>query len=320
MPDSQPKYVIIGAGGFIGEGLCSGLLKSGIPFVVADKGHRLARITHLVQGAQAIPYDGDDVSRLYNVLQSADVLVHLSWTSQPAQSMKSMVDDAEQNILNSLKLFQFAGELGVKKIIFASSGGTVYGNVTQTPIPETTPLNPVSAYGVSKVAVEQYLQLVAFHYGLTGISLRIGNPYGNYQFAGLAIGVIANFILRAMQKAPLQLYGDGNILRDYIWIDDLVRALITSASADIPSGAYNIGSGTGYTINEIADRIEQNFPGLPQREYRPLRSFDAQQIVLDISKFSSLTGWSPRISLDDGISTMLAEARRKRGRKDDPAR
>lgn len=302
-----PIFSIIGGGGFIGEHLCAHLEKIGAQYTVADKAHRLDRLKHIVPSTNMVTFDGSDVSRLHHALQSTDVVIYLSWTSQPAQSMTSMVDDAEQNILNGLRLFQFAGEAGVKRIIFASSGGTVYGNADQAPIHETSPLNPVSAYGVSKLAVEQYLQLLVQQYGLTGISLRIGNPYGPYQLTGLSIGLIANFLLRASRGEQLKIYGDGQIIRDYIWIEDLTEAILLASTEKIASGPYNIGSGCGFSINEIASIVEQRFLDLPERSYVDSRTFDARRIILDISKFADATGWQPKKSLQKGIEEMIVK-------------
>lgn len=297
------KIALVGGAGFIGLALAARLKELSIDPVVLDTERRLARATNLLRGIKTTPYP-EGAFRNASI-RDADALVHLAWSSQPANSMSGMTEDAQSNIVGSLALFSFAAEAGIKKIVFASSGGTVYGNTDRLPISEDWPPNPVSAYGVSKLAVERYLQLVAFHHGLTGISLRIGNPYGSYQLAGTPIGVIANFIKLISGGAPLKIYGDGEIVRDYIWIDDVADAVSRAACCEVASGEYNIGSGKGYSINQIADLVEREMSCGSDRTYLEHRSFDAQQVILDYGKFESATGWRPTVALQQGVGRMV---------------
>jgi UDP-glucose 4-epimerase len=224
--------------------------------------------------------------------------------------MSRIAEDASVNIVGSLELFLAAARASVRKIVFASSGGTVYGNAEKLPIEEKLPPNPVSAYGVSKVAVERYLQLAAFHNGFTGISLRISNPYGPYQLAGVPIGVIANFIRQLRAGEPLRIYGDGSVVRDYIWIDDVAHAVVMAVQKDLASGEYNIGSEIGHSINEIASSVENAMGIRTSREYVSDRSFDARKVVLSTAKFRRITSWTPHVSLGEGIERMTRVAQR----------
>jgi len=121
---------------------------------------------------------------------------------------------------------------------------------------------------------------------------------------GLPIGVIARFIRCIRNGEPLTIYGDGKVVRDYIWIDDTVNALVAAVSSEIPSGEYNIGSGVGYSVNAIADLLEAHLGQIPHRAYISHRSFDAEKIVLDITKFKIASGWRPLVDIPEGISLM----------------
>ena len=302
----QAKVSLIGGAGFIGASVLARLLEEGHDVTVADTARRIARIEPLLRGATAIAIDEGPEADSRAALKGRDVVIHLAWSSGPAQSMAHMIADADANIIGGLSQFNQAADEGVGKIIFASSGGTVYGNAAALPIKESDPLSPVSAYGVSKAAVERYLDLIAFHRGPTGISLRLGNPYGPYQYVGTPIGVIANFIRRLRQGQPIEIYGDGDVVRDYLWIDDAADAFAAAVRADLETGAYNIGTGEGHSLNEIASLIEDAMGIKAARVHLEGRNFDASRIALDYSKFEAATGWRPRVALRDGLAKMLA--------------
>lgn len=299
------KVILVGGAGFIGLAAIEALSREAQIHVV-DTARRLKR-ARLEASAITITATEDICGGLESVIAGADVLIHLAWSSLPAASMKNVIDDAQNNIVGSLSTFTAAANAGIKKIIFASSGGTVYGNTCILPIEETQATNPVSAYGVSKLAVERYLQLIAFHHGVSGVSLRIGNPYGPYQLAGTPIGLVANFIRQLRAGAPLRIYGDGEVVRDYIWIDDLASAIALAAEVNMESGEYNLGSGEGHSINEVADLVERACGIRTHREHVPQRSFDASKVVLSSVKFTAATNWRPTIPLREGISRMLRD-------------
>lgn len=299
------RVVITGGAGFIGASTIDAFINSGDDVTVIDTKRRIDRVQNMMSRTQSISLDDITTNNIGDFLSGAELLIHLAWSSEPADSMTGMVEDARTNIVGSLDLFRKAAEAGVQKIIFASSGGTVYGNTDHLPIGESEPLNPISAYGVSKVAVERYLQLIAYHHELTGVSLRIGNPYGPYQLAGLSIGLIANFIQRVRNKQALRIYGTGEIVRDYIWVDDVASAFAAAAKSPLASGEYNIGSGEGYSINSVAKMVESEYHCENNREYLTHRSFDAEKVILDTSKFRRFTEWRPSVEIGDGIKLMV---------------
>ncbi|WP_265519160.1 NAD-dependent epimerase/dehydratase family protein [Nitratireductor luteus] len=299
------NIAIVGGAGFIGTSIYAAFARQGFRVQIIDSGRRLARVAGLLQGVDTVMTDGLATAGATQSLKGTDVLIHLAWTSHPADSMDGMVKDASENIVASVNLFSRAASLGVRKIIFASSGGTVYGNTDRVPTAEDEPLNPISAYGVSKAAVERYLRLIAFHQKLEGVSLRIANPFGPYQLKGVPIGVIANFLRSIQNHEPLRIYGDGTIIRDYIWIEDVADAFLAATQLSIPSGEYNIGTGEGYSINRIAQLLEEAIGKSLAREQAALRTFDVQKVILDNAKFSRVTGWEPRVGIADGIRKMV---------------
>jgi UDP-glucose 4-epimerase len=296
---------IIGGAGFIGSSLAGLLAREGLETVLFDTEDKLQKHALLLQHFQTRPFPYPEVINLHQYLDGYDVLVHLACTTEPASSMESMLYDAGTNIIPSLKIFQAAVEAGVQRIIFASSGGTVYGNAGTIPASEDDEKNPVCAYGVSKLSVEHYLNLYANSNRVRGISLRIGNPYGFFQFEGTTIGIVAHFLDAIHKGEELQVWGDGSVVRDYIDIDCVARAFLAAiTSPSLPSGPYNIGTGTGVSINELIELIFKVTGRKVPVKYNPGRPFDVSRISLDSSRFTSLTAWHPETALKDGIQKM----------------
>ena len=297
--------VIVGGAGFIGTALTLALSARGTPVRVLDRPHRLERSAGLLVGIEKSMFEFPDTLGIERHLQGASALIHLTCTSTPSSSMQSLRRDADENIAPSVTLFEAAGAAGVEKVLFASSGGTVYGDTDRFPIIEDTPLAPLSGYGASKVAIETYLQLAARRDGFCGASMRIANPYGPYQLSGAPIGIIARYLSLIAQGDPLTVWGDGGVVRDYIHIDDTVQAILALLDQkDLASGAYNIGSGTGVSITEIIATLSQLTGLQPQVDYTPARGFDVRRIVLDTDKITQATGWAPQTALIDGAAQL----------------
>lgn len=296
---------ILGGAGFIGTSIASVMNENKSRPVVVDVPHRLKRCRSQLEGVEQVPLDSLSTMSLVPLFKRGDNIICLQWSSQPASSMMHLVDDAQTDIIGMIDLFTAAINSGVKRIIFASSGGTVYGNTNRSPIPEDQPLAPVSAYGAAKVAVEAYLSMLAVTYGIVGISLRVGNPYGPYQLSGTPTGVIAHFIRCLQEQKPITIFGDGTKVRDYIAVTDVASAFAHAASKTAPSGAYNIGSSQGVSVNQIVSTLEKMTSSKFEIIKAEDRSFDAKSIVLDCSKFMEATGWAPQLNLEDGIRSML---------------
>lgn len=299
------KVLITGGAGFIGDAVARHLAKDGFNICILDTEERLNRFDYRGSGISALGFNFTEPISAEKIFSGADTLLHLGWTTDPLSSMKAIAYDARTNIVSSIRLFEAAVNAGIENIVFASSGGTVYGAPGILPVREDDIKSPLCAYGVSKLAVEQYLDLYHHQYGIRAVSLRPGNPYGPFQLSGAAVGIIARYLNQIGRDEPLQVWGDGGVIRDYLWIGDLVRAFKHAiADSRVPSGSYNIGSGRGCSINEL---IEVLFTATGRKvpvDYSEARSFDVPSIVLCIEKFSAVTGWKPETDLFEGAGKL----------------
>lgn len=299
------RTVIIGGAGFLGTALAQGLLAEGRKVCVLDLPDRLGAVEGLLYGVETSPFGFPATDGLDDALAGAETLIHLACTTTPASSMQDMARDAAENIAPSVAIFQAAGRAGVSQVVFASSGGTVYGDPKILPVPESAAGGALSAYGVSKFAIENYLQLVAKQTGFTGISLRIGNPYGPFQLRGTTVGLIANYLAQIHDGRAPEVWGDGSVIRDYIHISDLVSAVSALLGTQgLESGAYNVGSGEGHSVADVYAvicRITGTSLGL---QHRPARGFDVGAIYFDTTRLRTATGWLPRVDLETGIAEL----------------
>ncbi|MFK7957303.1 MAG: NAD-dependent epimerase/dehydratase family protein [Lysobacterales bacterium] len=294
------KIVLYGGAGFIGSELADYFLARGHVVTIADAERRVARLQNLNPEL----FKAADVwlTDTQQSLPVADVLVHLAWTTTPATSMSDIEKDIEDNIISSVCLFREAVQRGIGKIIFCSSGGAVYGNAGRKVIESRAP-SPVSAYGINKLCVERYLDVIAQSSGMPAVSLRLANPYGSYQLRGTPIGAIATFLRNIQAGEPIRLWGDGEIRRDYIHVYDVCAAFDrVISSSTIQSGVYNVGTGESRSLNEIVSRVSAATGKTAAVEFLSARDFDVSEISLDASKLTCVTGWLPEISLEQGIN------------------
>jgi len=298
------RYVVTAGAGFLGSALCSTLLDEGHDVVCADRPDRLARADASQRGAAPVPFDLAADHDPDDLLDGCDVLVHLAHRGLPSSPMAAIAQEAADNARGGLRLLEAARRRNVGRVVYASSGGTVYGRVDSLPVAENWPTQPISAYGVGKLALEGYLQFYAADFGLTCVSLRIGNAVGEGQFRGAGVGAPAKFLASVAAGTPLHIWGDGSIVRDYVVVDDIVRAFVLAARADLASGAYNVGSGTGHSLVQLVD-IVRDVTGLdPDVRFEESRVFDVPSIVLDAGRFTAATGWSPQVELRDAMARM----------------
>ncbi|KXU91588.1 hypothetical protein CR51_31800 [Caballeronia megalochromosomata] len=194
---------------------------------------------------------------------------------------------------------------GVNRIVFTSSGGTVYGNPQMVPVREDHPLQPLCSYGVTKVAIEGYLRLNASLHGLNATVLRIANPYGPGKARIGVQGFIPTLFAKIASEAPIEIWGDGSVVRDYIYVDDAIDAMLEAASWN-GFRLYNVGSGAGHSLLDVLRTVERATGRSANVVYKQGRSFDVVEIYLDIGKITSETAWRPRVSLDAGCRLFWA--------------
>ena len=294
--------MVLGGGGFIGTNLCRALVEAGANVWAFG---RSVSFPSELRGVHWIRGDFKDVSTLAQVIQGCEIVFHLISSSSPATSNQDPKSDLVANTLGSLNLLEICKQHSVRKIIFVSSGGTVYGIPKQLPIPESSATDPICAYGISKLAIEKYLSLYYHLYGLDYLILRVSNPYGLFQTTCKSQGVIAAFLSQALSGRTLEVWGDGNVVRDYIFIDDLITALIKSVDYSGQQRIFNIGSGIGKSINQVIDDLEILIDRPLKRVYKSKRKVDVPVNVLDISLAKELMDFKPEVDWITGLQKTL---------------
>ena len=296
--------LILGGAGFLGNSLAEYLSKSGHTVVVADSKRRLSNYSTELHDVEYIVSDWPN-SCVGALLSRVNNVIHLAWSSNPVSSMLDIESDASANILGTIRLLESTGD--IQKIVYMSSGGTVYGNTGNSPVSELSATNPVSAYGVSKLCCEKYVQMYAMQKGFTHINLRLGNPYGAYQLNGTPIGVIANFIRNVLNNDSIDLYGSGETVRDYIYIDDFTKSVALLLQSPCASGTYNLGSGVGTSLTEIICAIELKLKKTINIIHHEERRSDVRSIILDVSKLQNEINCGSAISVKEGIDKMIEQ-------------
>lgn len=300
------KYVIFGGGGFIGSTIADQLLKEGHSLRIFER-PRVAPYREFAEHESIEWITGDFQSKhnLQSAMEGTDGILHLVSTTLPKSSNDDTIYDIQTNVIATLNMLDVMVELGIKKIVFISSGGTVYGRPQQMPIPETHPTEPEVSYGISKLAIEKYLYLYSQLHGIEPVTLRVANPYGERQRIETAQGAIAAFINRAVANKPIEIWGDGSVTRDYIYIKDLADAFTKALAYNGKTQVFNLGSGTGTPLNALIDLIEKILDKPVHRTYKPGRPFDVPVNVLDCSLAEKELGWSAQRKLEDGLVSTI---------------
>lgn len=299
-------FLIVGGAGFIGSHLCDALLSEGHSVRVFDRlGIPPYRQFNDQESIEWLQGDFTSAAEIEHAIAGCHVVFHLVSTTLPKSSNDDPIYDVESNVVGTLRLLEAARRASVEKVVFVSSGGTVYGIPKCVPIPETHPTEPVSSYGIGKLTIEKYLHLYHLLHGLDYTILRLANPFGERQRANAAQGAVAVFMSRAIHNQPIEIWGDGSVVRDYIYIADVVDALLKAACYRGDQHLFNIGSGQGKSLNQILDAIESLTQSPVARTYFPGRAFDVPTNVLDITHAKEHLNWSPKVSFDDGLEFAL---------------
>lgn len=300
---SHLNCAVLGAGGFIGTNLCLALV--GRVNSLRTFGRRQL-FPDALRDCDWMPGNFADPTCLSAIVSGCDVVFHLVNATTPASANVDKVADLNANVASTIRLLDVCRESGVRRVVFVSSGGTIYGIPSQLPTSESASTNPITAYGISKLAIEKYLGLYEYLHGLEYRVLRVANPFGPYQLAQKNQGAIAAFLSRSLAGKPIEIWGDGSVIRDYIYIDDLVEALMLAAAHDGPGRIFNVGSGEGRSLRDIVTAINRLIGTEISIEYRPGRPVDVPVSVLDTSYAAYELGWRPRTVFDDGLRATIA--------------
>lgn len=302
---SSKKILVLGGNGFIGSHLVDALLESGYSVRLFDRPNTVFLGNQLPANIEIMYGDLNSEADISAALAGCDICFHLISTVVPASSNLDPIFDIETNLTGTVRLLNYAVKAGLKKIIFLSSGGTVYGVPTHLPIDENHPTNPLCSYGITKLAIEKYLHLYQQLHGLDYTVLRLANPFGERQRINAAQGAIAVFLGKALRHEKIEIWGDGSVIRDYIHISDVISAMLKSVTYQGPEHVFNIGSGQGVSLNEVLDGIE-SVTGQPvTRCYTPQRAFDVPISVLAITRAMSALDWAPKTTFITGLEKMM---------------
>jgi UDP-glucose 4-epimerase len=304
------KIAILGGGGFIGSAVTDRLLRDGHAIRILER----PRIEpyRVFTGNEDVEWCAGDFSSVHDVeraIDGVDMVVHLISTTLPRNSNEDMVYDVQTNLVATLQLLGSMVTRGVPKIVFISSGGTVYGDPKYLPIDENHPTEPRVSYGITKLAIEKYLLLHQELHGLKATILRVANPFGRRQRVSTAQGAVAAFFSKAMNAEPVEVWGDGSVVRDYIHVSDVAEAFALAVRYDGDRSVFNISTGVGTSLNELIDLVEHAVGRAVVRVYRPSRRFDVPVNILDNSLARRELGWERRVTLEEGLTLMCGVAR-----------
>ncbi|MGD9861805.1 MAG: NAD-dependent epimerase/dehydratase family protein [Pseudodonghicola sp.] len=294
---------MIGGCGFIGSHVVDQLVAHGLQVRVYDRRPEPFRAP--VAGVDYVMGDLADTTQLYEATNGVQAIIHLASTTVPSTSNLDPVADITGNLIATVRLLEMMRATDIRKLVYLSSGGTVYGVPETDPVAETHPLHPISSYGIVKVAIENYLYMEHKLHGLQHVILRASNPYGPRQGHTGIQGIIGTHLWRIARNEPIEVWGDGSVVRDFIHVRDLARLCVQAVLSEV-TGCFNAGSGEGASVNQIVqtiDRTVQATGGAPIAPiYKPGRSFDVPRVVLDITRARADIGWTPEIGLEAGIA------------------
>lgn len=296
------KCLILGANGFIGSHLVDSLVKAGHDVRAFDRFS--ANISKFEPSPRIEIVIGDYLNRadLKGALEGIEYVFHFISTTSPATAENDPTIDIETNIRMSVELFQLCVDAKIKKVLFASTGGAIYGESHNSVAHSEADLTlPVSPYAIGKLAIENYLRYFNKKFDLDYTVYRIANPFGERQSLRRKQGVIPIFLERVHDEIPVTIYGDGNMTRDYIYVKDATEMIAHTFDKKQDHHTYNIGSGKGNTLNEIIECIEIVTDKKVAREYKEVPITFVDKVVLNVDRFEREFGYRAETTLIEGI-------------------
>jgi UDP-glucose 4-epimerase len=299
------RCLVVGANGFLGSHLVDELGRRGHEVTAFD---RFSSGAHRFTSTTAIPIAGDFMNRaeLASALRNQDFVFHFVSTTTPASSEDDPTLDVRTNITSSIDLLSLCVELGISRVYFASTGGAIYGDQPGVVLDERAIPQPVSPYAIGKLAIEGYLRYFQRKYSLESVVFRVSNPYGPRQHPNRLQGVIPIFLNNMKQGIPVTLFGDGSMVRDYIFVSDAVRMIADVVGADAGHHLYNIGSGAGTSVAEVLSAVREVTGIDPEVLVAPIPATFVASSVLAIERYELEFGPRDLLSLREGIARTWA--------------
>lgn len=297
---SQQGVLLLGGTGFLGTALVRRLVREQCEVCVVGRRAFNSTVPSVVYRQAGL----EDRAMLRELLPRYRTVVHLASTTTPGSSAQSPVREVEENVLPALRLLEVLAEFESIRLVYVSSGGALYGNPTILPVPEDQPLWPLSNHGVGKVAVEGFLRVYGGQHGERVTVLRPSNVYGPEQPLREGFGVIRTMLEYVRRGTAMEFWGDGETVRDFLFIEDWVEACWRLLAPGVPVGVYNVGVGEGCSLNTLRAVVERVTGRELRVRWMPARSVDVRGVVLDSTRLRVTTGWTPQTTLEEGIRRM----------------
>jgi UDP-glucose 4-epimerase len=307
------KLLVTGGAGFIGSSIARRYLEKGWDVTVVDN-LASGRRDNVPDGATFYELDIRD-TEFGEIMEAErpDVVSHHAAQMDVRISTTKPAFDADVNIIGSIKTIEAALAAGVRKFLFASTGGAIYGEPDSIPVDEDTPTRPLSQYGCSKLAVERYLYLYGVQRDLDYVALRYPNVYGPRQDPHGEAGVTAIFTLRMLDGQPCVLFGDGTESRDYVYVDDIVRAHELASESEY-RGVVCIGSARETTVPDIYEKLSELTGNAVEPRHEPLRPGEIHRICISSGKAKEVLGWEPQVPFEEGLRRLVEYVKENRER------
>lgn len=300
--------LVIGGNGFLGSHVVDALARRGHHVAAFDR-FGVQSVQFTAPGIEVVPGDFLNVGDVRAAVAGRDIVLHFLSTTDPASAEGDPRLDIRTNLTSSVELFEACADAGVRRVCFASTGGAIYGDQDQTVFRETDRTQPVSPYAIGKQAIESYLRYFRRKRGLESVTFRISNPYGPRQSPTKRQGVIPIFLRRLAQGLPVTVYGDGSMVRDYLYVADMAEMVAEAVTTGTREDLYNVGSGVGTSLNQLLAHVSEATGLTPEVRHAPAPPTFVDHVTLDAQRFTAEFGARAMTGLTEGIRRTWAEVR-----------
>lgn len=303
------NIILFGAAGFIGKNLTVELSKNKediLTLVDEKKEFFLDILQYKLENVSIKEVFFNERSNFDDLLEGQDIVYHLVSTTVPATSNQSIAQELMANVIVTIYLLDSCVRCNIKKIVFLSSGGTIYGKDICCPIREESPSYPINSYGLQKLYIEKLIYLYHYMYGLDYRIIRLSNPYGPFQRPNGILGAVSTFTYKALKGEEIIVYGDGTVIRDFIYIDNAIKAIINIVEGEKKYRIFNVGCGYGTSIRNLLNVISSTLKVKLKISYKQERKMDVPENYLDITRYETCYGKIDAIPLNEGISKTAA--------------